>query len=67
MTGEDADPLFVWLQAQEGCCEIEWNFDKFLVDSVGHVVRQQLSEEDPMDLLDDIAALHEQWMQHPTQ
>ena len=59
MTGEDADPLCVWLQEQEGCCEIEWNFDKFLVDSEGHVVRQQLSGEDPMDLLDDIAALHE--------
>ena len=35
--GDDAHPLFVWLQdkVEE---EIEWNFNKFLVDSDGNVV-----------------------------
>ena len=65
VTGENADPLFVWLQEQDGCCEIEWNFDKFLIDSEGRVVRQQTSGEDPMDLVGDIHDLHEQWIQRP--
>ena len=52
--GKKVSPLFKWLQAQDGCCEIEWNFDKFLVDWKGHVVKQQLSGDDPMDLIDDI-------------
>ena len=63
VTGEDADPLFQWLQEQDGCEEIEWNFDKFLVDWEGNVVKQQLSGDDPMDLIDDIQTLHDKWIQ----
>ena len=39
VVGPDAHPLFVWLQEQSGCEEIEWNFDKFLIDSQGRVVK----------------------------
>ena len=61
VVGDDIDPLFKWLEEQDNCQEIEWNFDKFLIDSEGHVVKQQLSGDDPMDLLDDIHRLHEEW------
>ena len=64
VVGPDAHPLFVWLQEQSGCEEIEWNFDKFLIDSQGRVVKQQLSGDDPKLLIPDIEKLYDKAMQN---
>lgn len=48
--GEDQDPLFTYLTSQpnndfEG--EIKWNFEKFLVDKEGNLIRRFRSEVKP--------------------
>ena len=50
--GDDAHPLWSWLQGQTGV-PIEWNFEKFLLDSDGRVVKQLDSGHDPRELIED--------------
>jgi len=43
VSGEDCHPLYSWLTAQEtpdGKGAIKWNFEKFLIDRKGKVVRR---------------------------
>lgn len=52
VTGTDAHPLFKWLTSQpnqdfDG--EIKWNFEKFLLDENGKLVRRYRSKVKPMD------------------
>jgi glutathione peroxidase len=59
VTGARAHPLYVWLTAAENGFpgEIGWNFEKFLIDSRGRVIRRYPSATQPEDagLLQDIA------------
>ena len=51
--GEDADPIFKWLtqKAQNGVADIEvtWNFQKFLIDEQGRLVKSISPERLPID------------------
>jgi len=38
VVGDNSHPLFEWLQNQT-LMEIKWNFDKFLIDFEGNVVK----------------------------
>ena len=58
VTGPNAHPLYQWLQSQPGCDQIEWNFDKFLIDADGKVVQQLKSGEDPLELVGAIEDLY---------
>ena len=49
VTGEDADPLFKFLQEQKG--DATWNFTKFLTNKRGQVV----ARFEPGDSIEDIA------------
>lgn len=49
--GEDIDPLFKWLNEQENesfTGDIEWNFEKFMIDETGKVVARFRSGVKPM-------------------
>ncbi|MDX1640913.1 MAG: glutathione peroxidase, partial [Balneolaceae bacterium] len=49
--GEDQHPLFAYLTSAENpdfTGEISWNFEKFLIDRNGNVVRRFKSEVKPM-------------------
>ena len=50
--GDEAAPLFRWLKAnapEDKRHEIKWNFNKFLVDTNGHVVDRFEPREDVLD------------------
>ena len=61
VNGENADPLFLFLQnAKKGFMNtgpIKWNFSKFVVDREGNVVGRYGSLDDPAALEDDIKKL----------
>lgn len=61
VNGATADPLFVWLKAQQpgllGTQAIKWNFTKFLVDRSGHVVARHAPTVKPESLRTQIDAL----------
>ncbi|RVT40759.1 glutathione peroxidase [Sphingobium algorifonticola] len=61
VNGATADPLFVWLKAQQpgllGTQAIKWNFTKFLVDRSGHVVARHAPTVKPESLRAQIDAL----------
>ncbi len=51
VNGNDAHPLFQWLTAQENkdfTGAIKWNFEKFLVDEKGNLVRRWRSSVSPL-------------------
>ena len=50
--GDDIDPLFSWLTAQANpdfTGDIKWNFEKFLVDENGKLIRRFRSKVKPLD------------------
>ncbi len=50
--GKDQHPFFTWLTKQENpdfTGDIKWNFEKFLIDKDGHVVRRWRSGVSPED------------------
>ena len=50
--GENIDPLFSWLTAQANpdfTGDIKWNFEKFLVDENGKLIRRFRSKVKPLD------------------
>ncbi|MDX5348667.1 MAG: glutathione peroxidase, partial [Hymenobacteraceae bacterium] len=53
--GDDQHPLYKWLSEQAGQ-EPTWNFNKYLLDENGHLVRYYPSKVSPMseELLQDI-------------
>ena len=61
VNGANADPLFVWLKAQQpgllGTQAIKWNFTKFLVDRKGAVVARHAPTVKPESLKAQIDAL----------
>jgi glutathione peroxidase len=51
VNGNDAHPLFQWLTAQQNkdfTGAIKWNFEKFLVDEKGNLVRRWRSSVSPL-------------------
>lgn len=54
--GENAHPLYKWLQAQTGD-EPSWNFCKYLVSKEGQVVKFQPSSISPIAMFEDIESL----------
>lgn len=50
--GKDIDPLFGWLIAQQNpdfSADIKWNFEKFLIDENGKLIRRFRSGVKPLD------------------
>jgi glutathione peroxidase len=50
--GNDIDPLFKWLTEQDNVDftgEIKWNFEKFLIDENGKLIRRFRSKVKPLD------------------
>jgi glutathione peroxidase len=58
--GDDAAPLYERLKAaaphEDGSTEIKWNFEKFLVDKDGKVVKRFATKVTPEQLASDVAA-----------
>ena len=60
VNGPERHPLYVWLTGAEGFPgDIEWNFEKFLIDRDGRVAKRYPPATPPQDkgLLQDIADL----------
>ena len=61
VNGENADPLFVYLQKEKpgllGSEKIKWNFTKFLVDAKGKVVERYAPNTEPKELTGAIEKL----------
>ncbi len=61
VNGENADPLFLWLQKQKkgilGSEKIKWNFTKFLIDQSGNVVDRFAPQTKPSEIAKDIEKL----------
>jgi glutathione peroxidase len=50
--GDDIDPLFAWLIAQQNpdkLGDIRWNFEKFLIDENGNLIRRFHDKLSPLD------------------
>ena len=60
VNGPQADPFYQWLSAEApgllGSTAIKWNFTKFLVGTVGQVIRRYAPQEAPASLAKDIEA-----------
>jgi glutathione peroxidase len=57
VNGKEADPLYVWLKSQTGGGSIKWNFNKFLIDKNGKIVKRY-SSGDSLDALEvDVKAV----------
>ena len=57
VNGDDAHPLFEWLQDAKGGLlgsKIKWNFTKFLVGRDGQVIDRYAPTTKPEDLTKDI-------------
>lgn len=53
VTGEDIDPLFKWLTSQPNpdfTGDIQWNFEKFLIDENGKLIHRYRSGVKPLDI-----------------
>ena len=51
VAGEDINPLFKWLIAQENpdiTGPVKWNFEKFLIDENGKLIHRYRSKTEPM-------------------
>ena len=60
VNGKNADPLFVYLKAQQGGFlgdDIKWNFTKFLVSRDGTVVGRYAPVTKPEKIEEDILKL----------
>lgn len=61
VNGDDKHPIYAWLTGEEAGFpgDIEWNFEKFLIDRSGKVIRRYPPATPPDDsgLLQDIAEL----------
>ena len=60
VNGKDTNPLYVFLkeqQALEGKNDIRWNFEKFLIDKTGKVVKRYSPKTKPADIREDIEKL----------
>ncbi|GMF00437.1 unnamed protein product [Ambrosiozyma monospora] len=61
VNGDHCDPVYAWLKSQKkglfGLKHVMWNFEKFLVNKKGEVVKRHCSFVDPAKLEDDIVRL----------
>ena len=58
VNGDGACELYTWLRSQQGDgSDITWNFEKFLVDREGNVVRRYSPTVTPEQIADDLPAL----------
>jgi glutathione peroxidase len=60
VNGDDAHPLFQWLQTQASGprgAALEWNFTKFLVGQDGQVVKRFSPQTEPTELVPDLTPL----------
>ena len=60
VNGKNANPLYKYLKNQKGAflfSRIKWNFEKFLIDGKGKVVKRFAPTAKPKDLEEDIRQL----------
>jgi len=61
VNGDDTDPVFGYLKKQKsgilGLSRIKWNFEKFLIDKRGEVVKRYMTTTKPEELDGDIEKL----------
>jgi glutathione peroxidase len=58
VNGEAAQPLYKWLTSQEKFSgRITWNFNKFLINKNGEVIKRYSSSDTPQEIDDDIKKL----------
>ncbi len=57
VNGKDAHPLYVWLKEQTGGGAINWNFNKFLVDKNGSIVKRYNSGDSLEELEKTVISL----------
>jgi glutathione peroxidase-family protein len=57
VNGKEADPLYKYLKEQTGGGSIKWNFNKFLIDKNGTVLKKYLSGDSLTALEEDIQAI----------
>ncbi len=60
VNGPDAHPLYVYLRKQKSNLlwnKVKWNFEKFVVDREGNVVKRYTSLKKPEDMESDIVKL----------
>ena len=58
VNGPGACELFTWLKSQQGDgSDITWNFEKFLVDREGNVVKRYSPTVTPEQIAEDLPAL----------
>lgn len=54
VNGDQAHPLYKYLKEQTGGAAIKWNFNKFLIDKKGKIVKRYLSGDSLKELEKDI-------------
>lgn len=58
VNGSGACDLYTWLKAEQGNgADITWNFEKFLVDRDGNVVRRYPPQTTPEQIAGDLPPL----------
>lgn len=57
VNGAEAHPLYVYLKDQTGGGSIKWNFNKFLLDKQGNIVKRYASGDSLEDLEADIQSI----------
>lgn len=58
VNGADAHPLYKWLKSETGGADIHWNFEKFLINKDGRIIKRyppQTTPDDP-ELRKDVQA-----------
>jgi len=57
VNGKEAHPLYKYLKEQTGGASIKWNFNKFLIDKNGNILKRYLSGDSLEALETDIQAI----------
>jgi glutathione peroxidase len=58
VNGDGACELYTWLKsAPNDSADITWNFEKFLVDRAGNVVKRYPPQTTPEQIAEDLGAL----------
>lgn len=57
VNGKDAHPLYQYLKEQTGGAPIKWNFNKFLIDKEGKIIKRYLSGDSLEALEADVQSI----------
>lgn len=57
VNGKEAHPLYQYLKEQTGDASIKWNFNKFLIDKNGKIIKRYASGDSLEELETDIKAI----------